>query len=80
MLESYSVYKPEVGYCQSLNFLAGFLLIMSGGNEKEAFWVLFAILEKSSHQIPFDGFHGFFEEGFPLLIQYMQMFKELFRE
>jgi len=34
VLDAYSVYKPEVGYCQSMNFLAAFLLLNSGGNEK----------------------------------------------
>lgn len=49
VLEAYSVYKPEVGYCQSMNFLAGFILMVSGGQEKETFWFFYAILEKS-HQ------------------------------
>jgi len=60
--------------------LAGFLLIISGGNEKEAFWVFYSMQERSHQQIPFDGLCGFFEEGFPLLMQYLSIFKELFNE
>lgn len=47
VLEAYSVYRPDVGYCQSMNFLAGFMLLVSGGEEKQAFWLLYSMLEKS---------------------------------
>lgn len=30
----------EVGYCQGLNFVAGFMLLVSGGNEVETFYLL----------------------------------------
>jgi hypothetical protein len=51
-----------------MNFLAGFILMVSGGHEKQTFWFFHAILEKSHQQIPFDGLSGFFEEEFPLLM------------
>ena len=54
--------------------------MVSGGQEKETFWFFYAILEKSHQQIPFDGLSGFFEEEFPLLMQYLSMFKDLFEE
>jgi hypothetical protein len=38
VLLAFSIYAPDIGYCQSLNFLAGFLLIF--GKEEEAFWML----------------------------------------
>lgn len=47
ILEAYSVYRPDVGYCQSMNFLAGFILMISGGLEKDSFWFFNALLEKS---------------------------------
>ena len=43
----FSVYNEKVGYCQSMNFVMGFILMVNGGNEKEAFW-LFAGLTKTS--------------------------------
>jgi len=43
ILQAFSVYNEKVGYCQSMNFIVGFILVMCGGNEKEAFW-LFASL------------------------------------
>ena len=38
VLRAYSVYDPDVGYCQGMNFIAGmFLTFMS---EEESFWLL----------------------------------------
>lgn len=42
VLTAYSNYDPEVGYCQGMNFLAGFLLMHIG--EEEAFWTLVGLL------------------------------------
>lgn len=60
--------------------MAGFVLLVSGAKEKETFWFFNSILEKSSEPIPFDGLSGFYQLDFPLLIQYMAMFNELFEE
>jgi hypothetical protein len=38
ILSAFALHNPEVGYCQSLNFLAGFLLMLMG--EEQAFWCL----------------------------------------
>lgn len=87
---AYSAIKPEVGYCQSMNFMVAFFLMMSGGNEKETFWFFYALLEKSIDPndpnynkgmgggIHFDGLSGFYIEEFPLLLQYMGVFRDLF--
>ena len=57
-----------MGYCQSMNFILGFILAMNGGNEREAFW-LFASMSKPSKLTPpkFDGLEGFYMKNFPLL-------------
>ena len=39
VLLAFSVHSPTIGYCQSLNFLAGFFLL-SVEDEEEAFWIL----------------------------------------
>ncbi|EKX43831.1 hypothetical protein GUITHDRAFT_140265 [Guillardia theta CCMP2712] len=44
VLVSYSIHNPRVGYCQSLNFLVGMLLLYV--NEEEAFWSLDVILRQ----------------------------------
>ncbi|KAH8801756.1 hypothetical protein F5884DRAFT_526572 [Xylogone sp. PMI_703] len=38
VLRAFAVYNPKIGYCQSLNFLAGLLLIFM--SEEKAFWML----------------------------------------
>jgi len=43
VLLAYSIRNPAVGYCQSMNFLVGILLLHTG--EKDAFWILRYIVE-----------------------------------
>ncbi|KAI8380950.1 rab-GTPase-TBC domain-containing protein, partial [Radiomyces spectabilis] len=38
VLLAFSLYLPQVGYCQSLNFLAGYFILLL--EEEEAFWLL----------------------------------------
>lgn len=63
-----------------MNFMAAFPLMISGGKEKETFWFFAAILEKQHQQIPFDGLSKFYENGFSLLLTYIDIFKDLFKE
>ncbi|KAH6646543.1 rab-GTPase-TBC domain-containing protein [Truncatella angustata] len=39
VLHAFSIYNPRIGYCQSLNFLAGLLLLFSE-TEEQSFWLL----------------------------------------
>jgi len=80
ILEAYSAKDPDTGYCQSMNFMAAFPLMISGGNEKETFWFFSALLQSQHNQIPFDGLKSFYEAEFPLLMQYLKVFQDLFRE
>lgn len=43
VLTCFSVYQPKVGYCQSLNFIAGNLLLFM--DEERAFWMLVIITQ-----------------------------------
>lgn len=79
ILQAYSSKEAEIGYCQSMNFMAAFPLMISDANEKETFWFFSAILEPSKEQILFDGMKSFYEKDFPLLIQYMRVFNDLFK-
>lgn len=38
VLQAFSIHNPKIGYCQSLNFLAGLLLLFM--NEEKTFWML----------------------------------------
>ncbi|KAI0834366.1 RabGAP/TBC [Hypoxylon sp. FL0890] len=39
VLHAFAIYNPKIGYCQSLNFLAGLLLLFVE-TEEQAFWLL----------------------------------------
>jgi hypothetical protein len=70
ILQAFSIYNEKVGYCQSMNFVVGFILLMNGGNEKDAFW-LFSTLTKTSKlradEPKMEGLRGFYKKNFPLL-------------
>ncbi|KAG7661501.1 uncharacterized protein J8A68_004960 [[Candida] subhashii] len=44
VLVAFSYYQPQIGYCQSLNFLAGLLLLFM--TEEKAFWMLVILTER----------------------------------
>ncbi|KAI9140134.1 rab-GTPase-TBC domain-containing protein [Paraphysoderma sedebokerense] len=43
VLVAYSFYNPRLGYCQSLNYIVGLLLLFMP--EEEAFWMLVSIIQ-----------------------------------
>ncbi|CCD22764.1 Rab GTPase-activating protein MSB3 NDAI_0A06090 [Naumovozyma dairenensis CBS 421] len=56
VLVSFSLYNPKIGYCQSMNFIAGLLLLFL--DEERAFWMLVII---TSRYLP--GVHDINLEG-----------------
>ena len=50
VLQAYSVYDENVGYCQGMNQLAAFILLMNGCQEREAFWFLVSLLNPGSEE------------------------------
>lgn len=44
VLVAFAHYQPQIGYCQSLNFLAGLLLLFM--SEEHAFWLLVILTER----------------------------------
>jgi hypothetical protein len=56
VLQATSIYNPKIGYCQSLNFLAGLLLLFM--TEERAFWMLDIILKSylpGTHDMNLEG-------------------------
>ena len=84
VLEAYSDYDKEIGYTQGMNYMVAFILMLSGGREKETFWFFNAMLHKSQPQdsglAGFDGLENLYCKGFPLLLQYKDIFTDLFEE
>lgn len=56
VLRAFSIYNPKIGYCQSLNFLAGLLLLFM--SEERSFWLLNIITHKylpGTHEVNLEG-------------------------
>ncbi|KAI1817458.1 RabGAP/TBC [Poronia punctata] len=57
VLYAFSIYNPRIGYCQSLNFLAGLLLLFVD-SEEHAFWLLNIITRvylPGTHEMSLEG-------------------------
>ena len=82
----YSEHNPEVGYCQSMNFIVAFILMISGSREKEAFWFFAGLLTKSNEEqtqmilTDFIGISGFFKTGFHDLLEQIRIFHIYFKK
>ena len=50
VLLAFSVHKPDVGYCQSMNYLAGMLLLCLDLAEERAFWVIVALIDDNGER------------------------------
>ncbi|KAI4143433.1 MAG: hypothetical protein L6R39_004566 [Caloplaca ligustica] len=56
VLQAFAIYHPQIGYCQSLNFLAGLLLLFL--SEERTFWMLNIITADylpGTHEISLEG-------------------------
>ena len=57
VLFAFSIYNPNIGYCQSLNFIAGMLLLFVD-NEEQCFWLLNVITHiylPGTHEMSLEG-------------------------
>ncbi|KAI5792844.1 hypothetical protein FPQ18DRAFT_334314 [Pyronema domesticum] len=56
VLLAFALYVPKIGYCQSLNFLAGLLLLFM--EEEKAFWMLYILTQThlpGTHELNLEG-------------------------
>lgn len=56
VLQAFAIHNPRIGYCQSLNFLAGLLLLFM--NEEKSFWMLNIITHvylPGTHEVNLEG-------------------------
>ncbi|XP_063723779.1 EVI5-like protein [Symsagittifera roscoffensis] len=73
ILVAYSVFNPQIGYCQGLNLIAAILLIYIK-NEPKTFWALHWILVD-----PLNSHFGFMCPGFPKYQCFEDHFRNILR-
>lgn len=73
ILSKFATKHPDIEYCQGMNFVAGFLLLISGGNEIESFYMLELFCNKYSMR-------GFYIENMPELKKCIFVFNCLFKK
>jgi hypothetical protein len=78
LLKALAIYDKEVSYCQGMNFIAGFLLIVSEFNEVECFYMLLSLFTKE-YSRKF-GIRGFYLNEFPMLNFYIYTFDHIFKK
>lgn len=45
VLTAFAAHRPDVGYCQSMNFVAGLLLLTMDQDQEKVFWVMVALID-----------------------------------
>jgi hypothetical protein len=84
ILKSFAVLDTEVKYCQGMNFIVRFLLMISDFHEEEAFLMLIYLFSSSTFNknknCPMDGIRGFFTVDFILLKFYVFAFLYFFQK
>jgi len=73
VLKAFALSDNEVSYCQGMNFIVGYLLIVSEFNEVETFYMLLSLFSNTYGDNY--GLRGFFIPGFPLLNLYYYQFQ-----
>mmetsp|Transcript_9982 Transcript_9982/g.14904 ORF Transcript_9982/g.14904 Transcript_9982/m.14904 type:complete len:307 (+) Transcript_9982:22-942(+) len=68
VLGAYSRYDSSFEYCQGMNYIAGFLLLIAEGEESEAFAVF--------QHLCLNGVSELFKQGFPLVFEMCRVFHE----
>ena len=79
VLKAFWNIDKEVGYCQGMNLIAGFLLIISDFNERDTFYLLLSYFSetfKQKKKYEYN-FRGLFIEEFPLLYHFNFIFDKL---
>ena len=79
VLKAFWNIDEEIGYCQGMNYITGFLLLISDFDERNAFFVLISIFSQSFLKRKRNNFslRGLFIEEFPLLYFYIFIFDDL---
>lgn len=78
LLRAFAILDRDLSYCQGMNFIVGFFLIVSDFNELETFYMLIAVFSNtfSKTHTPI---RDFFSKGFPMLMFYLHVFDHFFK-
>ena len=79
VLKAFWNIDEEIGYCQGMNYIIGFLLLISDFDERSAFYLLISIFSQTFQKRKKNNFslRGLFIEEFPLLYFYLFIFDDL---
>ena len=82
VLKAFWNIDEEIGYCQGMNYITGFLLLISDFDEKNTFFLLISIFSQSFIKRKKNNFslRGLFIEEFPLLYFYLFIFDDLLKK
>ena len=82
ILKAFCNIDEEIGYCQGMNYLSGFLLLSTDFDEKSTFFLLISIFSNTFIQRKKNNFslRGLFMEEFPLLYFYGFIFDDLLQK
>ena len=82
VLKAFWSIDEEIGYCQGMNYITGFLLINTDFNEKNAFFLLISIFSNTflKRKKNFFSLRGLFIEEFPLLYFFIFIFDDLLKK
>ena len=82
ILKAYWNLDKDIGYCQGMNLIVGFLLLVSNGNELDSFFLLISNFSSTfKERKKYDySFRGLFSEEFPLLYFFNFIFDILLQE
>ena len=76
ILRAMALIDQEMSYCQGMNFICGFMLLVGEGNEIDSFFLLMSLFSQTFDDKKF-GIRGFYLDKFPLLGLYLFIFKYL---
>ena len=79
VLKAFWNIDEEIGYCQGMNYISGFLLLITDFDEKSAFYLLISLFSETFIKRKKNNFslRGLFIEEFPLLYFYIYIFDDL---
>eukprot|EP00826_Nyctotherus_ovalis_P011204 TRINITY_DN12928_c0_g1_i11.p1 TRINITY_DN12928_c0_g1~~TRINITY_DN12928_c0_g1_i11.p1 ORF type:complete len:392 (-),score=125.90 TRINITY_DN12928_c0_g1_i11:104-1279(-) len=82
VLIAVSQYCPEIGYCQGVNYVVCFMLLVSNLQEEEVFWSFVALVSNRLVHDPINvcGIEGLYSERFPQLELLLLGFNAAFEE